>query len=292
LQAEIAAREQADKSLSQSIVVGQHGQREVDSLKTTLRIQAHRMDSLVQQLRALNSEGKPGAFSRPEANEGMQGQLYTDFEGVFRGSREDIKKRVSVYISRLKTLGIGTTTMPVIDVGCGRGEWLEVLAENGLTAVGVDSNHTMIEECTARKLPAHTADALEFLSTLPSESQGAVTGFHIVEHLSTQGLIQLLNESVRVLKPGGIAIFETPNPENLLVSSVTFHLDPTHRAPLPPALLQFLVESTGLCSPEILYLHPYPEAYQIRMEDGNPIAAFLNHHFYGPQDYAVIAKRL
>jgi SAM-dependent methyltransferase len=221
----------------------------------------------------------------------MQDDLYVDFEHVFRGGREDIKRRVSIYISRLQALGIGTATMPVLDIGCGRGEWLEVLIENSLSAKGIDANPAMVEECTSRALPVKNAEALVFLSSLPSESQGAITGFHVVEHLSFDNLVRLIDETVRILKPGGIAIFETPNPENLFVSSLTFHLDPTHRSPLPPALLQFIMESRGLCSPEVLYLHPYPEACHLRDDDA-PITAFINHHFYGPQDYAVIAKRL
>jgi SAM-dependent methyltransferase len=104
-------------------------------------------------------------------------------------------------------------------------------------------------------------------------------------------LVKLLDETVRVLKPGGVAIFETPNPENVLVGSHNFYLDPTHRNPLPSATVKFIAEARGLCRIEIMNLHPYPESY--RVEDaGLNIAKRFNEYFYGPQDYAVVGWKV
>jgi O-antigen chain-terminating methyltransferase len=231
------------------------------------------------QLRKLSSE--PDAVIDP---------LYLQFEDIFRGTRSDIKDRLSVYIDRIREIGLGTHSRPILDLGCGRGEWLELLRDHGLLASGVDANLNMVEQCQKLALSVQCADALEFLRTLPSESLGAVTGFHIVEHLRFPSLLALLDETVRVLKSDGLAIFETPNPENILVSTHTFYLDPTHQHPLPPDFLRFLVEARGLCGVEILRLHPYPESCHI--DPLNPLANFLNYHFYGPQDYAVIGKRV
>ena len=111
------------------------------------------------------------------------GPLYLAFEDAFRGPRNEIKERVSEYLPLVTGKRIGTPQMPVLDLGCGRGEWLEVLGENGLTALGVDSNETCAHEGQARGLDVRVADALRFLEELPEQSQGAVTAFHVVEHI-------------------------------------------------------------------------------------------------------------
>jgi len=98
-------------------------------------------------------------------------------------------------------------------------------------------------------------------------------------------LIQLLDETVRVLKPGGVAIFETPNPQNLLVGSCNFYMDPTHHNPLPSPMMKFMVEARGLCWVEVVNLHPYPATFRV---NGSELAERFSEYFYGPQDYAVV----
>src|SRR5579872_346955 len=215
--------------------------------------------------------------------------LYVAFEDAFRGARNEIKERVAEYLPLLTRKGIGTPLMPVLDLGCGRGEWLEVLAENGLTALGVDSNESCARECRERGLNVRTANALTFLQELPEQSQGVVTAFHVIEHLPFQTLLDLLDEAVRVLKPGGVLILETPNPANLIVGSHTFYLDPTHVRPVPAELLRFFVESRGFCGVEIRPLHPFPESY--RLDENTKSAAVLNDLVYGARDYAVVGER-
>ena len=100
-----------------------------------------------------------------------------------------------------------------------------------------------------------------------------------------------MDETVRVLKVGGVAIFETPNPENLQVGGCTFYIDPTHQRPLPPILFKFLAEQRGLHQVKILRLHPY-EAETMIPQDGTEMAARVNHFFYGPQDYAMIGIKV
>src|SRR5579872_1203879 len=215
--------------------------------------------------------------------------LYVAFEDAFRGARNEIKERVAEYLPLLTRKGIGTPLMPVLDLGCGRGEWLEVLAENGLTALGVDSNESCARECRERGLNVRTANALTFLQELPEQSQGVVTAFHVIEHLPFQTLLDLLDEAVRVLKPGGVLILETPNPANLIVGSHTFYLDPTHVRPVPAELLRFFVESRGFCGVEIRPLHPFPESYHL--DENTKSAAVLNDLVYGARDYAVVGER-
>jgi len=172
--------------------------------------------------------------------------FYVAFEDKFRGSREDIFNSLKVYLPLIKEAKIGTSESSIVDVGCGRGEWLEMLWESGYTARGIDINRVMLEQCRSRGLEVIEADVIAYLRTLPNESLGAVTGFHIIEHLSFETLVQLFDESVRVLKPGGLVIFETPNPRNILVGSGDFYRDPTHKNPIHPDTISFLAESRGL----------------------------------------------
>lgn len=213
--------------------------------------------------------------------------MYVGFEDKFRGTRKDIKERQKIYLPFLRAAGVGTAESPVLDVGCGRGEWLELLRENGFVAKGVDANQAMREICTDLGLDVETDDAVEFLTGQKGNTFGAVTGFQIVEHFSTRKMIALFDEAIRVLKPGGIVIFETPNPENILVGSYTFYTDPTHKNPIPPDTLLYLTENRGFVNSEIL--RSAPLSYTSSIED-DAIKDILQR-FGMEQDYAVIARK-
>ena len=214
--------------------------------------------------------------------------FYVAFEDYFRGSREDIINRFQVYLPVINQANVGTPEAPILDIGCGRGEWLELLSYSGYISKGLDMNRGMIEQCQARGLDVIAADAIEYLKNIPENSLGAVTGFHIIEHLSFNTLMRLFAETVRVLKPQGLVIFETPNPENVLVGSNTFYLDPTHRHPLPSPTIKFIAEMSGLCHVQIMKLHPYPDYHRLT---GEGLAERFNDYFYGSQDYAMIGYK-
>jgi SAM-dependent methyltransferase len=204
-----------------------------------------------------------------------------------RGGRADIKERLCVYLPTLQESKVGTEDSPIVDLGCRRGEWLEVLGEVGIKARGVEPNQVLAEDCRQHGFDVVESDILTYLHDLPSSSLGGVTGFHLIEHLPFDILLNLFDETVRVLQPGGVAIFETPNPHNVLVSTQEFYLDPTHRNPLPSSLLQFIAEVKGLCRIKLLHLHPFPEALKVQ-EAGLDVAKRFNEVFYGPRDYALI----
>lgn len=216
--------------------------------------------------------------------------LYVAFENQFRGSRDLIKNRVRVYLSDLQDLGLGKADSPILDLGCGRGEWLELLRENGFVAEGVDLNSIMISECRERNLPVIEADAIEHLRALPSESHGVVTAFHLIEHLEFRTLVDLLHESFRVLRPGGLVIFETPNPDNVLVGSNRFYSDPTHQHPLPKEFTCFMLRSVGFA--DVISRPLNPDSNSLPENSAAPeLRAFLNQLFFGDQDYAAIGRR-
>jgi len=178
----------------------------------------------------------PGARGREELPPGFDA-LYLAFEEEFRGSSEEIKQRLQVYLDPLERAGAGTADRPVLDLGCGRGELIDMLTERGWRASGIDVNPEVVRRCRERGLQVEEGEALTHLHVLPSASLGAVVGLHLLEHLGLGTLIEVLGEVHRVLRPGGIAIFETPNPENVVVGATNFWLDPTHERPLHPLAL-------------------------------------------------------
>lgn len=184
----------------------------------------------------------------------MSSGFYRAFEDKYRGSRELVKKRLSVYspfILAVKNLYPGA---PCVDLGCGRGEWLELLQELGLPAQGVDLDDGMLEACEQRGLTVRKEDAVQFLKSLPDDSQAIVSGFHIAEHLPFNVLQELIEQAFRVLRPCGLLVLETPNPENIVVGSSSFYLDPSHYRPLPLELLSFLAEFYGFSRCKVLRL--------------------------------------
>jgi O-antigen chain-terminating methyltransferase len=211
--------------------------------------------------------------------------LYYSLENVLRGTVEEIKEQVKVYLPVLSNAGI---TSDILDVGCGRGELLEVFREAGLEARGVDSNRILVQRCQSMSLDVTESDALTYLRSLPDESLNAVTALHFAEHLPFEILVQFLDEAGRTLRPGGLIILETPNPENLLVGSCNFYLDPTHRNPIPIPTMELLVTARGFSQPEVMRLHPVAAA---KIEVKDQLTSHLNHYLYGPMNYAVVARK-
>ena len=267
-------------------------EKTISHLKTSLVLQERRLSMLLEEAR----KRLPEPFNQKQLQTFTNEEIrvldppYFFFEDEFRGTREDIKERLKVYLPLVREAEAGTEKRPILDVGCGRGEWLELLKEEGLTVRGLDFNRLLAEQCQERGMDVVEGDAIEYLLTLPDASLGTVTAFHLIEHLRFGELIKFLDETVRVLKPGGLAIFETPNPENILVGACNFYFDPSHRNPLPPAMIKFMVESRGLCKVQIKTLHPFDEASKVQ-GDGSELAKRFNDYFYGPQDYAVVGYK-
>ena len=183
----------------------------------------------------------------------MNDNFYKAFEDRYRGSREEIAARLRVYQPFLAPLSASTPAR-ALDLGCGRGEFLELLASAGFDASGVDLDDGMLAACRERGLAVQTGDALSALRELPDDSLALVSAFHLVEHLPFELVQDLIGQALRVLRPGGLLIMETPNPENLSVGASSFYLDPSHKQPIPPTLLDFVAGYAGFARHKVVRL--------------------------------------
>ncbi len=260
-------------------------------IRMELALQGQRIARLLEEIRRepiSSNTIKSNKRSSHDEESNELDALYAALENRFRGTSEEIRERLKVYLPFVETAGAGTPQKPVLDLGTGRGEWLELLRDSGYAARGVDSNSILIAECRERGLDVIEDDLMNYLSNAADDSVGAVTGFHVAEHLPFPTLVRMLDEAVRIVQPGGCVIFETPNPQNVLVGSCNFYLDPTHRNPLPAPVMQFLLESRGLTNVEVVKLNPSTAE---PVEGDTDLARRFNQYFYGPMDYAVVGRK-
>lgn len=280
----------------------------VQSLQT--RLTATEKAALYQRSELLRARSQEGRLSRSVAPDGepappvewtadaLDEQGYLDFEERFRGSRDEIRSRQLDAVEFVRGLRPGNG--PLLDIACGRGEWLDILGAEGIEAYGVDSNTAMIADAAAAGLDVRHEDALVHLAKLEESSLQGISAFHFVEHIPLGVLVQMLDDALLALRPDGILLFETPNPTNLMVGSASFYLDPTHVRPIHPEFLRFLVESRGFADVKIHYVHPAvpaetminsgpPEGYSdARL---NRVVSAVEAFVYGPQDYVLTARR-
>lgn len=212
-------------------------------------------------------------------------RFYREFEDKYRGSREDIKGKLKTYLDFVLPVAQLYTNSTAVDLGCGRGEWLELLREHDIAAVGVDQNNEMLAACFEIGLNVIQGDALAYLRGLNDSSVLVVSGFHIAEHLPFDLLQELYAEAYRVLVPSGLLILETPNPENLAVGASSFYMDPTHERPIPPQLLTFLAEHTG-----------FERVKHLRLQDNLAHCSSMGLSLFdvlahSSQDQAVVAQK-
>jgi O-antigen chain-terminating methyltransferase len=215
----------------------------------------------------------------------MNNSFYRAFEEKHRGPRRLIKSRLEVYLPFIEPLSSVSIESVALDLGCGRGEWLEILEEAGYKANGVDLDAGMLQACRDLDLKVELGDAFEHLIKLTKESLTVISAFHFVEHISFEQLQTLVKESLRVLKPGGLLILETPNPENIVVATRNFYLDPTHQKPIPPELLNFVVEHAGFAVVKTLRLQ---ESKGLLLKNNINMQDVFNG--VSP-DYAVVAQK-
>jgi len=221
---------------------------------------------------------------------------YERFQAAQRGSEQDVEARVQWCLELLAPLETSLNAY-ILDLGCGRGELLELLERAGRHARGVDLNKAAVAAARKRGLQVTCGDVFDTLAHTPPGTLAAVTAFHLIEHLTYTGITRLLAEVHRVLRPGGLFICETPNALNLRVAASEFYQDPTHVRPVHPALLKHALRAAGFVSVELRFLHPFPPDEQLRCDladsNGTVRANFdmLNRFLFGNRDCACIARK-
>jgi O-antigen chain-terminating methyltransferase len=248
------------------------------------------VDALAEEVRALRGASALPAAAAPAAAE----TAYVAFENAFRGSREEIRDRLRDYVYLFEA--------PVVDLGCGRGEFLELLREANVAARGVEGNAAAAAACRAAGLDVEHGDLLGFLRGLGAGSMGGVFAAQVAEHLPPAVLQAMLAESHRVLRAGGRLILETVNPASAAGFFDVYIRDLTHERPLHPDTLRFLAAAAGFTDVRVELRSPVDAASRLRPipADGLPGAAVdalnenvarLNDVLFAPREYALIATR-
>ncbi|RZZ89469.1 methyltransferase domain-containing protein [Pseudoxanthomonas winnipegensis] len=248
------------------------------------------LDEMVQRL-ARHS----GFDSTAGATEDELSAMYVRLENAFRGSQEEIQRRGQVYLPYIAAAAAATGCRKTLDLGCGRGELLGMLGEHGYEARGIDLNPFFVDENRQAGREVTLGDALAALESCEPDSLAAITSIHLVEHVSVRTLVHLLDLALRALRPGGRLILETPNPQNLRTSAYYFYFDPTHRNPLPPPLLAWMVGDRGFVDVQVDLLQdgrfvPETGAVAADVPGADQINRFVDWLSASP-DYAIVATK-
>ncbi|MBA2567914.1 MAG: class I SAM-dependent methyltransferase [Actinobacteria bacterium] len=279
LDAEIAARKAVQTD------VGEVADRAGDIRSRLERLQ---LESRLARLeRGRRAPAAPSATSGEAPPPSAVDFDYETFEARFR-PEESVRERQQQYVELLKGQG------RVADLGCGRGELIELLKAEGVDAYGVEIDPDFISLLEEKGVEVIAKDAVTHLAELDPESLGGVVGSHLVEHLPPAALTSLVSLAGEKLATGGILILETPNPESLVAGSINFHRDLTHVRPIHPDTLAFLAESAGFSKVEVRRLSPVPQEERLPVPgDGrlDAVVERLNDLLYGYQDYAIVARK-
>jgi O-antigen chain-terminating methyltransferase len=300
-QAEVLARQaQALEAWKAQVETLSHPQDQA------LRAIRERVSRAEQKLRRLlhiltngQQEGEPVTIERKTLpRQALESEFdYFGFEERFRGSEEEIKERQRRYVEHFRG------TEQVLDVGSGRGEFLELLREAGITARGVDTNLDMVLLCKEKRLDVLHEDVFGYLEALPDESLGGIFAAQLIEHFPPSAIISLIRLCHRKLKPNGVLLLETPNPQCLTTLAWAFYMDFSHLWPCHPESMRYLLETMGFRDVRLEFSAPVaaqagipfvrdPSLFGEETERFNRAAQLLNDLIFGFQDYAIIGRRI
>jgi O-antigen chain-terminating methyltransferase len=235
---------------------------------------------LVRQQRPTMSSSV--AATPPSGAQGFTDFDYTRFAEKFRGGEEYVREGQRFYVPYF------TGCRAVLDIGCGRGEFLELMREAGVPAHGIDLDSASVEMCRAKGLSAEVVDLFELLGQGSGTPYDGIFASQLVEHLPPEQLPRMVKLCAARLKPGGVLALETPNPECLAIFATHFYIDPTHSRPIPPALLAFYFEEFGLGRVEVHRRFPAEES----MPELRSLPEDVRGKFFGGLDYSIIGRKL
>lgn len=261
-----------------------------------LRDRLEAVSAEVRGLRETLAAGAPPPAVAAAAVRAAEDSGYAAFENRFRGAPDELRERLASYVSLFEGLS------PVVDLGCGRGEFLELLKARGIDARGVEASAHAAAECRARGLDVREGDLVEFLRAQADASLGGVFAAQVAEHLRPAALQSLLREAHRALRPGGLLALETVNPRSVVGLLEVFNRDLTHEKPLHPDTLGFLAAAAGFTEVRIELRSPVEPAARLQpvpaeglppraAEALNENIARLNALLYAPQEYVLLARR-
>ena len=249
-------------------------------------------EKLTDLLAVLGDKRTPSADAVRDLLEPLEDWRYAGFENRFRGSEDEVRRQQQAYLSDLPRNG------PILDLGCGRGEFLELLRENGYEAAGVDINSQMVDICLDKGLRCEKGDLLEKLAGWEDGSLTGIFSSQVIEHLQPVYLKKLIELSHRKLAPSAVIILETINPTSVFALVQIYHLDLSHQKPIHPQALKFMLEASGFENVEIRYSSPL-EAQRLQNLPGadertvilNRNIDSLNELLFAPVNYAAVATR-
>lgn len=270
-------------------------QQELADLRATTRLTQALLERVMDGGSTASATPVDGATTAPKAEVDRSFEhpvpsfdlLYRAFEDQHRGSREDITQRFrDDYLDLL--LALPSADLPIADLGCGRGELVQLLVESGAEAIGVDSNEGQVPTDDGVRF-VHD-DLFRWLDRQDDTSLRAITSMHVVEHLPLELQVRLVFEARRVLVPGGMLILETPNAFSLSTAATNFWVDPTHQRPVHPLFLEFLATEAGFSDIELRPLHPI-DAHFSGIDEAPRLAADIESLILGSGDMALISRR-
>lgn len=298
-QAHCQIQQGIEHRLEQTDLVQHQVGRDFRQLRGQVLALERRLGLLLEPVR--RSATAPQAMSDPSAAdhepEHLLDALRVAFEDENRGTREEVMEGLRVYVQVFRQAGLGTPDLPIFDLAAHRGEWLELLQQQGFCARGIESSLVCLEAGAHRRLPIAQGEPLSALRAMPEKILGGVTGFHVIDHLDLGSVIKILDETVRVLKPRGLLLLASANPENLLVASGRYGLSGVARL-LAPTTLQFLFEQRGLMETGVIRspargryaeLQPFPTDHFLAARI-NPMIDLLRECLAAPESYAVIGR--
>jgi 2-polyprenyl-3-methyl-5-hydroxy-6-metoxy-1,4-benzoquinol methylase len=269
---------------------------QVNDVRTTLSVMQRAVQTLKRELERPGATGATGATGAEAKS--LDSYKYVGFEDQFRGDRQEIRERLAAYVP------VFEGASDVLDVGCGRGEFLEMLKTHGISARGIDLNDEMAAVCRERGLDATAGDALSYLLAQSDGSLGGLFAAQVVEHLEPEYLMRFLETAYHKLRPGSKIVLETVNVACWFAFFSSYVRDITHVRPLHPDTLRYLVNASGFQKVSVRFSVPYPETSKLQnvlpapdrpggIEDVlNENVAKLNELLFTYLDYAVIGERL